>query len=67
VTLGSRDGLGYPTVGDGVTIYPGAVVLGAVHLGDNAVIGANAVVIGDVGSNQIVAGNPARVIGAAEL
>jgi serine O-acetyltransferase len=63
VTLGSRDGTTYPVVGNGVTLYPGAVILGAVHLGDNSVVGANAVVLNDVGPNQIVAGNPARLIG----
>ena len=66
VTLGSRDGLTYPVVGDGVTIYPGAVILGSVCLGDNSVVGANAVVLHDVGPNQIVAGNPARLIGAVK-
>lgn len=65
VTLGSRDGTTYPVVGNGVTLYPGAVILGAVHLGDNSVVGANAVVLNDVGPNQIVAGNPARLVGNA--
>ena len=63
VTLGSRDGVSYPSVGDDVTLYPGAVVLGAVNLGDHCVVGANAVVLQDVGPSQIVAGNPARLIG----
>lgn len=63
VTLGSRDGVTYPRVGDDVTLYPGAVVLGAVNLGDHCVVGANAVVLHDVGPSQIVAGNPARLIG----
>ncbi len=34
-----------------------------VHIGDRAVIGARAVVMKDVPSNVIVAGNPARMIG----
>ncbi len=66
VTLGSRDGVTYPTVGDDVTLYPGAVVLGGVHLGEGCVVGANAVVLQDVGPDQIVAGNPARLIGTVE-
>ena len=64
VTLGSKDGVSYPTVEDDVTVYPGAVVLGAVRLGSGCVIGANAVVLHDVAPYQIVAGNPARIIGA---
>ncbi|CAB4857898.1 unannotated protein [freshwater metagenome] len=66
VTLGSRDGISYPTIGNGVTLYPGAVVLGAVQVGDNAVVGANAVVLENVAENQIVAGNPARLVGIVE-
>jgi len=63
VTLGSRDGVAYPSVGDDVTLYPGAVVLGAVNLGDHCVVGANSVVLHDVEPSQIVAGNPARLVG----
>jgi serine O-acetyltransferase len=66
VTLGSRDGTTYPVVGDAVTLYPGAVILGAVRIGDNSVVGANSVVLRDVGPNEIVAGNPARLIGSVD-
>jgi acetyltransferase-like isoleucine patch superfamily enzyme len=41
-------------------------VLGGVHLGEGCVVGANAVVLQDVGPDQIVAGNPARLIGTVE-
>lgn len=34
----------YPTIGDDVTIGAGAVVVGAIHIGAGAVIGANAVI-----------------------
>ncbi|RRF95924.1 MAG: hypothetical protein DUD27_07125 [Lachnospiraceae bacterium] len=35
---------------------------GGVTIGDNSVIGANAVVIHDVNPNSIVAGVPAKII-----
>lgn len=40
----------------------GAVVCGNVRVGENAVVGANAVVTEDVPDFTVVAGNPARVI-----
>lgn len=43
VTLGQNRGE-YPIVGNGVIIYAGAKVIGNVTIGDNAIIGANAVV-----------------------
>ena len=38
-------------------------MLQGVTIGDNAIIGAAAVVTHDVPANAIVAGNPARIIG----
>jgi serine O-acetyltransferase len=38
----------WPVIGDRVTIYAGAVIAGPVTVGDDAVIGANAVVTRDV-------------------
>jgi serine O-acetyltransferase len=61
VTLGQNRGL-YPTLGDDVVVYPGSVIVGGVHVGDRAVIGAGAIVIRDVPANAIVGGNPADVI-----
>lgn len=61
VTLGQKNGL-YPSVGNNVCIYPGAKVIGDIRIGDNVVIGANAVVTKDVPSNAVVAGVPARIL-----
>lgn len=47
---------------DNVWIGEGACIMGGVHIGKNAVIGANAVVSKDVPPNVIVGGVPARVI-----
>ena len=51
---------GVPTAGDYVFIGPGARVLGAIQLGDRAMIGANAVVTADVPADHVAVGVPAR-------
>jgi acetyltransferase-like isoleucine patch superfamily enzyme len=49
-------------VGSNVWIGYGACVLRGVSVGDNAIVGTNAVVTKDVPANAVVAGAPARVI-----
>jgi acetyltransferase-like isoleucine patch superfamily enzyme len=49
-------------VGSNVWIGYGACVLRGVRVGDNAVIGTNAVVTSDVPANAVVGGIPAKVI-----
>ena len=49
-------------VGSNVWIGYGACILRGVSVGDNSVIGTNAVVTRDVPANAVVAGAPARVI-----
>jgi acetyltransferase-like isoleucine patch superfamily enzyme len=49
-------------VGNNVWIGYGACILRGVTVGDNAVIGTNAVVTHDVPANAVVGGVPARVI-----
>lgn len=49
-------------VGNNVWIGYGACILRGVTIGDNAIIGTNAVVTKDVPANAVVAGLPARVI-----
>lgn len=47
---------------DDVLVGANAVVIEGVHVGKGAVVAAGAVVIEDVGENEVVAGCPARVI-----
>jgi acetyltransferase-like isoleucine patch superfamily enzyme len=49
-------------VGANVWIGYGAQILRGVSVGDNAIVGASAVVTRDVPANAVVAGVPARVI-----
>lgn len=64
VTLGGTTAMRekrHPTIGDGVTIGAGAIVLGAVEIGAHSVIGANAVVVSDAPANSVLTGIPAKV------
>jgi serine O-acetyltransferase len=68
VTLGEANrgrNAGFPVVGDGVYIGPGAKIVGAVHVGDDSAIGANCVVTKDVPPSSVVVGVPGRVISSA--
>lgn len=51
-----------PVVGDDVEINSGVKLIGAISIGDDVIIGANAVVTHDIPSHSIVTGIPARVI-----
>lgn len=63
VTIGGKSGWHeVPIIGDNVEISAGARILGPVRIGNNVIIGANAVVVKDVPDNCIVAGIPAKII-----
>jgi serine O-acetyltransferase len=62
VTVGYSNETDCPIVGDNVTICSGAKVIGGVTVGDNAKIGANAVVVKSVPANVTVVGVPARIV-----
>ena len=53
---------GVPQIGDKVILFPGNKVIGGITIGDNVVIGANAVVTTDIPNNSVVAGMPAKVV-----
>ena len=63
VTLGATSsdrGKRHPTIGDRVVIGAGAKVLGPITIGDDASIGANAVVVKEVPPGAVVVGVPGR-------
>lgn len=51
-----------PVLGDRVQISTGAKVLGDIVIGDDVIIGANAVVISDVPSGVVVGGVPSKIL-----
>jgi len=52
----------HPTLGDRVVIGAGAKVLGAITIGDDSRIGANAVVVKSVPENSVVVGVPGQIV-----
>ncbi|ALU39642.1 hypothetical protein AS188_07615 [Kocuria flava] len=54
----------FTIIGSDVWIGYGAIILSGVRLGDSCVVAAGAIVTNDVPSNTIVAGTPARIVGA---
>jgi serine acetyltransferase len=62
-TLGARLGDDdCPVLDSWADVGPQSVVLGAIRIGEGAVIGAGSVVLDDVPATASVAGNPARVL-----
>lgn len=59
---GRGEWFGRPTIGDRVVISPGAAVLGYLSVGDDAHIGANALVTRDVPARGVVVGNPGVIV-----
>ena len=63
VTIGGRSReYDVPVIGDNVYIAGGAKVLGPITIGDDCVIGANAVVIKSMPANTMAVGIPAKII-----
>lgn len=70
VSLGNRHldrPLDAPKLGKRVNVGAGAVLIGAIEVGDDAVIGANAVVTQNVAAGETVVGIPAKPINKANL
>jgi serine O-acetyltransferase len=65
VTLGGTSlekGKRHPTLDDNVVVGAGAKILGAIEIGANSRIGANAVVVKPVPVNSVVVGVPGQVV-----
>jgi serine O-acetyltransferase len=65
VTLGGTSlnkGKRHPTIGDRVVVGAGAKVLGAITIGADSRVGANAVVVREVPANSVVVGVPGQVV-----
>ena len=63
VTIGN-DGLIdiAPKIGDSAILGAYSMIIGNVEIGDNCIIGANAIVTKSYGNNSILVGNPAKLI-----
>lgn len=65
VTLGGTSlakGKRHPTLGDRVVVGAGAKILGAITIGEDSRIGANAVVVKSVPPNSVVVGVPGQIV-----
>lgn len=63
VTIGGRAGhVNPPRIGNRVYVATGAKVIGDIEIGDESVVGANAVVLHSVPARSVVGGIPARII-----
>lgn len=51
-----------PTLGDDVWVFPGAVIVGDVTVGNDAAVSANSLVVRDVPPGGVVMGVPARLV-----
>jgi len=60
--IGDAKQLNYPTVGDNVVIFAGAVVVGKIRIGNNSIIGSNAFIQKDIPDGATCVGVPGRVI-----
>jgi|SRR5690554_5549527 len=63
ITIGGKSkSENVPRIGNNVYLSAGCRILGDVAIGDNSIVGANAVVVTDVPANCIAAGIPAKII-----
>lgn len=67
VTIGFKEDGSQPTIGNRVKICAGAIVIGNITIGDDAVIAAGATVVHDVPPGEVWGGCPAKFIKKAAL
>lgn len=61
VTIGHVNGKA-PVLRNNIYVGPGACIIGDIQVGNNVVIGANAVVTKNIPDNAVVVGNPSKII-----
>ena len=61
VTVGSR-GAKEPVIGNHVSVWANAVVLGDIHVGDNSQVGAGSIVVKSVPENSVVVPSKSVII-----
>lgn len=61
-TIGSVRGKGAPKIGNNCVFFAGSKILGNISIGNNVIVGANAVVVKDVPDNAVVGGIPAKIL-----
>lgn len=62
VTIGYKNRVEGPQIGNNVIINAGAIVIGNITIGNNVIVGAGAVVTKSLPCNCTVVGNPAKII-----
>lgn len=62
VVIGGKGQSGLPLIGNNVQIGANAVIVGGVEVGDNAIVGAGAVVLKDIPAACVACGVPATII-----
>ena len=67
VTIGSRHSHspGHARIGRDAYLSAGSAIIGAISIGEGAMIGANAVVLRDVPNGAVAVGVPARIVAAS--
>ena len=62
-SLGNKSFMGGgASIGDGTIVHTGAIILPHIHVGNDCIVGAGAVVIKKVKDGETVFGNPAKVL-----
>lgn len=57
-----NEGKRYPEIGNNVLLGAGSKILGPITVGDNSMIGANAVLLTDIPANTVAVGIPAQIV-----
>lgn len=61
-TIGVDIVKGVPKIGNNCVFFAGSKIIGNISIGNNVIVGANAVVVKDVPDNAVVGGIPAKIL-----